>query len=116
VNGFRSKYRYVIDSGITATAYLAHVCWQFGEVARARELIEQSAARADDLGHIATLAHTRFFKAMLGMFRDDAESALRDADALIEITTSNGLALYLIEGETCRAWARAAWGSRGRPS
>jgi hypothetical protein len=43
-----------------------------------------------DLRHIATLANTRFFKAMLGMFRDGADSALRDVDALIEIATSSG--------------------------
>ena len=54
----------------------------------------------------------RFFKAILGMFRDDGESTQRDADALIEIATSNGLALYLIEGETYRAWARARLGDR----
>jgi predicted ATPase len=107
-----TKCRHGIDSGIAATAYLAHVCWQFGEVARARELIDQAAARADDLGHIPTLANTRLFKAMLGAFRDDAESALRDADALIEIATSNGLALYVIEGETYRVWARARLGDR----
>jgi predicted ATPase len=107
-----TKLHHALDSGITATAYLAHVCWQFGEVTRARELIDQATARADDLAHIPTLANTRFFKAMLGMFRDDAESTARDADALIEIATSNGLALYLIEGETYRAWARAGLGDR----
>ena len=107
-----TKCRHALDSGIAATAYLAHVCWQFGEVARARELIDQATARADDLGHIPTLANSRFFKAMLGMFRDDAESTLRDADELIEIAASNGLALYLIEGETYRAWARARLGDR----
>ena len=107
-----TKCRHAVDSGITATAYLAHACWQFGEVARARELINQATAGADDLGHIPTLANMRFFKAMLGMFRDDGKSTLRDADALIEITTSNGLALYLIEGETYRAWARARLGDR----
>ena len=107
-----TKCRHALDSGIAATAYLAHVCWQFGEVARARELIDQATARADALGHIPTLANSRFFKAMLGMFRDDAESALRDADELIEIATSNGLALYLMEGEIYRAWARARLGDR----
>ena len=107
-----TKCRHALDSGIAATAYLAHVCWQFGEVARARELIDQATARADALGHIPTLANSRFFKAMLGMFRDDAELALRDADELIEIATSNGLALYLMEGEIYRAWARARLGDR----
>ena len=41
-----TKCRHGIDSGIAATAYLAHVCWQFGEVARAGELIDQATARA----------------------------------------------------------------------
>ena len=107
-----TKYRHGLDSEISATAYLAHVCWQLGEVTRARELIDRATARADDLGHIPTLANVRFFKAMLGMFRDDAESALRDADALIEIATSNGLALYLMEGKIYRAWGRAWLGDR----
>ena len=107
-----TKCRHAVDSGITATAYLAHVCWQFGELARARELIDQATARADDLGHIPTLANMRFFKTMLEMFRDEGESTLRDADALLEIARSNGLALYLMEGEIYRAWARGRLGDR----
>jgi hypothetical protein len=69
------------------------------------------------LRHIATLANTRFFKAMLGMFRDGAESALRDVDALIEIATSSGSHVS-IAGETYGAWARdGGWkGEKGERS
>jgi hypothetical protein len=38
-----AKYRHGMDSGICATAYLAHVIWYAGEVERARDLIEEAS-------------------------------------------------------------------------
>jgi class 3 adenylate cyclase/predicted ATPase len=102
-----AKYRHGMDSGICATTYLAHVIWRFGEVERARDLIEEAMRHAIDSGHIPTLANTYLFKSWLEVFRDDAEATLRDAEALVEIAGKHGLALYLATGSVVRGWARA---------
>jgi class 3 adenylate cyclase/predicted ATPase len=107
-----AKYRHGMDSGICATAYLAHVIWYFGEVERARDLIEEAMRRAIDSGHIPTLANTYLFKSLLETIRDDAEPTLRDAEALVEIAGKHGLALYLATGSVIRGWARARLGDR----
>ena len=51
-----AKFRFGMDSGACATAYLAHTSWQFGEVERARELIDEAVARAVETAHAPTLA------------------------------------------------------------
>ena len=107
-----AKYRHGMDSGICATAYLAHVIWYSGEVERARDLIEEAMRRAVDSGHIPTLANTYLFKSLLETIRDDAEPTLRDAEALVEIAGKHGLALYLATGSLVRGWARARLGDR----
>jgi class 3 adenylate cyclase/tetratricopeptide (TPR) repeat protein len=107
-----AKYRHGMDSGICATAYLAHVIWYSGEVERARDLIEEAMRRAIDSGHIPTLANTYLFKSLLETIRDDAETTLRDAEALVEIAGKHRLALYLATGSVIRGWARARLGDR----
>ena len=107
-----AKYRHGMDSGICATAYLAHVMWYAGEVERARDLIEEAMGRAVNSGHIPTLANTYLFKSLLETIRDDAEPTLRDAEALVEIAGKHGLALYLATGSLVRGWARARLGDR----
>ena len=44
-----AKFRFGMDSGACATAYLAHTSWQFGEIERARALIDEAVARAVEI-------------------------------------------------------------------
>ena len=57
-----------MDIGAVATAYLAHAKWQLGEVARARELIEEAVARAVESAHAPTLAIIRHFKVPVSIY------------------------------------------------
>ena len=41
-----ARFRFGMDSGACATAYLAHTSWQFGEIEQARALIDEAVARA----------------------------------------------------------------------
>ena len=41
-----AKFRFGMDSGVCATAYLAFTHWQFAEIAQARRLIDEAVARA----------------------------------------------------------------------
>ena len=107
-----AKRRHGTDCESSATAYLAHVVWQFGEVKRARQLIDHAVSRAVELGHIPTLVNVYAFKTTLEMFRADAQRTLRDAETLVEIAGRNGLAWFLNFGSLSRGWARARLSDR----
>jgi hypothetical protein len=74
------------DTSATARLYLAHAIWQFGEVERARELIQEAVARAVDSARPATPANTHHFKALFEILRGDAEAARRDAEIVVELS------------------------------
>ena len=86
-----AKFRFGNDTAAVATAYLAHAKWQFGELTRARELIDQSLARAVDSAHAPTLAIVRHFKVHYDILRGDAAAARRGAEALLEISREHGI-------------------------
>jgi hypothetical protein len=44
-----AKFRFGMDSGACATAYLAHTSWQFGEIERARALIDEIDQHVQDV-------------------------------------------------------------------
>jgi hypothetical protein len=54
-----AKFRFHIDTGASATAFLGLAHWLLGEVAQARQLIEDAAARAVESDHVPTLARRR---------------------------------------------------------
>ena len=95
-----------------ATAYLALAAWCLGDVARARELMDEAVARAVESAHAPTLANTYIYQAMLEILRDDAEAARRAAEAAVALSREHGLALYLALWSAALAWARAKLGDR----
>jgi class 3 adenylate cyclase/predicted ATPase len=105
-----AKFRFGTDSRVLATSYLAFAAWCFGDVAPARELIDEAGARAVQSAHAPTLTTTYFWQATLEVLRGDAEAALRAAEAVMAISREHGLALYLAGGALSFAWARAKLG------
>ncbi len=109
-----AKFRFGMDSGASATAYLAHTNWLVGEVGRARELIEEAVARAVESAHAPTQTLIHHFKAVFEILRGDARAARRAAETEVELGREHGLALYLANGTVCLGWARAWLGERAR--
>ena len=107
-----AKFRFGMDSGACATAYLAHTSWQFGEIERGRALIDEAVARAVESGHAPTLAQVYQFKALLGVFRGDANAALHAGETVVGLGREHGLAVALAWGTPCLCWARAQLGER----
>jgi predicted ATPase len=102
-----AKFSFSLETGSTATAYLAHTTWQLGDVTRARELIEAAVARAIKSRHVPTLANVYHFKAIFEILRGDAGATLRAAETIVELSREHGLALYLAWGTLFLCWARA---------
>jgi uncharacterized protein HemY len=72
-----ARRRHGTDCEVSATAYLAHVLWQLGQVERARQLIDHAASGAVDSEHIPTLANAYAFTTLFEMFRGDAQASAR---------------------------------------
>ena len=45
-----AKFRFGVDTGASATLFLAHTRWQLGEIGRAQELIEEAVVRGVQIG------------------------------------------------------------------
>ena len=105
-----------MDSAVVATANLAVAAWCFGDVGRARELMDEAVARAVESAHAPTLANTYSWRAVLEILRDDAEAARRAAEALVALGREYGVSFYQTLGTLASAWARAKLGDRGAGS
>jgi predicted ATPase len=90
--------------------YLAQVKGLLGRHGRARELIEEAVARANESGHVPTRAAAYQFKALFEILRGDAEAAQREAEILLQLSQQYGLALFLAMGALTAGWARARGG------
>ncbi len=99
-----------LDFKAAGTAKLANVCWQLGELERARELFDKAIARAVETGHSPTIADAHGHKMMAETARGMVAAAQRDADIVTEIAEKTGLAYYLAGGRLSQAWAHARLG------
>jgi predicted ATPase len=100
------------DSRVIATSYLAFAAWCLCDVERARELMNESVARAIEPAHAPTLPNAYYHQALVEILRDDAEAARRAAEASVAVSQERGLASYLSLAALPLAWARAKLGDR----
>jgi predicted ATPase len=102
-----ARFRFGMDTGAAARAYLAHTKWGLGEVEPARALIEEAVAHAIETGHVPTLVNTYLFKANFEMIRGDAGATRRDAEIVIKLAQEHALTLFTAYGALHPAWANA---------
>jgi adenylate cyclase len=107
-----AKLRFGVDVGALATVYLGTASWLLGNVAQARELIDQAAARAIQSQHAPTKAFICSRMAQLDAVRGDANAMLSKSETMIELSQEHGIARYLAWGKTYRGWATAQLGNR----
>jgi predicted ATPase len=100
------------DAGVIATAFLAKVSWLVGEVARAKELIEQAVACAIQSEDVPSKVNVYVRQAALEAIRGDAEAVLPVAGTLVELSQEYGLTQWLAWGNTFRGWAKSRLGGR----
>ena len=107
-----AKYRFGVDTGASATLFLAHTRWQLGEIGRAQELIEEAVVRAVESAHGATQTNAYYYKALFEIFRGDAAAALSAGRSVVELSRKHGLTVYLALGKLSSSWAHARLGER----
>jgi hypothetical protein len=84
----------------------AITAWQFGEIDRARELIELANQRAAELGHAPSMGYPLLFRSHLEILRGDAPAALSSAEALESCALDHGMTLWRRWAALSSAWAR----------
>ena len=94
-------FRFGQDVGVSAMVYLAIVLWPLGEVDRARELVDATAARIAELGHLAT-----------STYGIDAQCHVRDHRPECRPRRASGQSAFQ---RRARAWDRPVDRFRGLP-
>ena len=108
--GHDDRFRLGLEPGLTAMAYLASTEWLLGNAARARNLIEDAAARSIDAGHVPTLGGCYLFAAQLEVLRGDPIAALKIARTAMDYARENDLGLHRQFAKVYLGWARAMLG------
>ena len=101
-----AQLRFGLDTGVTASSFLAVAIWALGDAERAGRLIAEAIGRAIEIGHVPTAALANGYKMSLDVFRGDAVALARSAEALVRLSQQHGLGLYRSIGEILLGWAR----------
>jgi predicted ATPase len=104
-----TKFRFGVDTYFCATLYMSAVTQMLGDIEGARQLIEQSVARAVDSDHVPELMNAYLFKAEHELRLDRAESVLSAAEILDRIHRNRQTENW---GVMHAAWARARLSDR----
>ena len=110
-------FRFGLDPGVAAMAYLAIALWPLGEVDRAISLIDRMQTRIADLTHVGTLAFGRMHAALFELMRGDRARAAPNAFELARLAREHDLPMFRAFGVFLEGWAtaraaRPATGSR----
>ena len=100
-----ARVRFGLDTGAIATGFLAVTLAVMGDVEQSRRLIDEAARRADELGHLPTIAIVKTLRLVLGVLRGDIAAVARTSKALIELALQHGVPLYRAIGEIYSSWA-----------
>ena len=87
-------------------AYLAITSWPFGEVDRARSLIERMQTRMGDLTHVGMLAYGRMHAALFEMIRGDPARAAPNVFELVRLADEHDLPMFRAFGVFLQGWSR----------
>jgi class 3 adenylate cyclase/predicted ATPase len=104
-------YRFGMDPGVPAMAYLGLTLWVLGETNRAASLIERARERVASLTHANTLALGTMHAAFFELMRGDRSRARRDASELARIVHEHDLRLFRAFGVFLEGWLAADSGA-----
>ncbi|HXE25186.1 MAG TPA: adenylate/guanylate cyclase domain-containing protein [Roseiarcus sp.] len=99
-------FRFGNDTEVSATNFLALTEWHLGAFGRARQLIDESTRRANELGHSAAVASALFFRTVIESRRGDAAAARVVVESLLQLTQERNLKTYADLGGMYSNWAR----------
>src|SRR5271166_569794 len=106
-------FRFGQDVGVSATVYLAIALWPLGQVDRAREIADATAARIAKLSHLATSTYGLMHCAMFEIIGRKVDRAAPLARTLSSVAREHGIALWVAFGAFLEAWVELRSGVPG---
>jgi len=104
-------FRFGMDPGVPAMAYLAFVLWSFGEIDRALPLVERMRERVSGLNHANTLALGAMHASIFELMRGDRSRARTNALELAHVVREYDLRLFRAFGKFLEGWVTADGGA-----
>ena len=104
-------FRFGQDVGVSATVYLAIALWPLGQLERAREMADATAARIAKLSHLATSTYGLMHCAMFEIIGGNVDRAAPLAKALSGVAHEHGIALWIAFGAFLEAWVELRSGA-----
>jgi predicted ATPase/class 3 adenylate cyclase len=105
-----SRFVYAIDSRVVCLLWLSQALLALGYPEQAQVRQGEALAAARELAHPNTIAQALFCDWTLHQLLRDGRAAQAQAEALIALTTEQGLPLWLAAGVVIRGWTLAAAG------
>ena len=105
-------YRFGMDPGVPAMAYLGFTLWSLGEIDRAIALVERMRERVAGLTHANTLALGAVHAVVFELMRRDRSRVRIDVSNLVRIVREHDLRLFRAFGVFFEGWAMADAGAQ----
>jgi predicted ATPase len=105
-----SRFVYAIDSRVVCLLWLSQALLALGYPEQAQVRQGEALATAQELAHPNTIAQALCSDWILHQLLRDGQAAQAQAEALIALTTEQGLPMWLAAGVVIRGWALAAGG------
>jgi predicted ATPase len=104
-------FRFGVDPGVNAMAFLAISSWALGEVDRAVSLIDRMQTRIAALTHVGTLAQGRMHAAVFELMRGEHARVALNVFELARLTREYDLNLWGAFGVFLQGWAESHAGA-----
>jgi class 3 adenylate cyclase/predicted ATPase len=104
-------YRFGMDPGVPAMAYLGLTLWPLGEIDRAIALVERMRERGAGLTHANTIALGALHAVVFELMRRDRSRVRTDVSNLARIVREHDLRLFRAFGVFFEGWAMADAGA-----
>lgn len=99
-----------LHPAVAMPCFAAWALWSLGKPDQARDRIQEALKLAREIKEPLSLAHARFFGAILHQLRREPEAAIELATAAIEVSNEHGLVLYRAMATIMQGWVLSEYG------
>ena len=103
-------FLYGVDPGMHCLSRTEYVLWLFGYPDQAVKRSQEVLVLAQELAHLNTLAGMLCFASWFYQLCREERRAKEQVEAVITLSTEQGLPFWLAAGESCRGWLLAERG------
>ena len=101
----RLANEYSVDPFVVCCFFLGHTLVRRGRPDRALGVVAKGRARAQELGHVVTLAHAFHHGCLFHQLRRETPAVLQHADELSALAARHGLPFWAALAQIFRGWA-----------